>query len=315
MSTEPLDLVLFVTTDTPVAWTSGAVPAGLLPTQRPEWVRVDEQPFDMDGDWAARGIDAARRQVVAAWERSDLLLHPSGFARLRRTWQVDIPWLVDTASRLPMSHLSTEGFTLRFGGPRFGHGHESHGFACAFQGDAGHARVVSRRWLDHGPWATLRGPDDTTWVLFYDPEADEDAQVARAEAGHRRMGISDEGGFIQQDFVYTGDLEGFYDSQLKRFKRLYNAQEPRPVELLELCACRAFQALGPDRPVERLACVFTTEDSARRWLPELWLREIECYAIVQGKEQRLDLDAAPPPKPEWARALEQRYQPRIDAAR
>ena len=222
-----------------------------------------------------------------------------------------LPWpgVGDTLaqlSQLPFTIASSSGLAGMFHGPSFSDGHRGHGLLAAFQG-AGHQRLVSRRWLDHGPWATLHGPNDTTWVFFYDPDEPEADQLDRAKHGHRWMGISNEGGFLQSSYVYAGDLDVRYDAELQLIRQLVHGKAPEPTVLRDLCAARAFQALGPDRPIQRVALVFMSETQARESLHDLWLREIECWALIQGREVRLDEDYEPPPKPAWARSLEQRY--------
>jgi hypothetical protein len=58
--------------------------------------------------------------------------------------------------------------------------------------------------------------------------------------------------------------------------------------------------------------VFLEEQNAERHLHELWLRELECRAVVGGREVRLDTDYHPAPdKPEWVRRLEERGLPPV----
>ncbi|MFI1566259.1 hypothetical protein ACH4ZX_24925 [Streptomyces sp. NPDC020490] len=65
---------------------------------------------------------------------------------------------------------------------------------------------------------------------------------------------------------------------------------------------RRTQALGPDRPVERVAYVFMDAEAAHAHLHALWLRELECWTIEQGDEIRLDTDHhAVPVKPDWVK--------------
>jgi len=79
-------------------------------------------------------------------------------------------------------------------------------------------------------------------------------------------------------------------------------------EMLDACAARVYQPLGPDKPLAQVAYVFMTEDQARAYLHELWLRGLECWAIVEGREVRLDdsYEPGPPPKPDWVVEVEAR---------
>jgi len=73
-------------------------------------------------------------------------------------------------------------------------------------------------------------------------------------------------------------------------------------EMLEACALRLYQPI--EVPVDNVAYVFMTEEAARAHLHELWLRGLECRALIAGRETRLDNDYAPhPDPPEWARHL------------
>ena len=66
----------------------------------------------------------------------------------------------------------------------FGRGHYAHGWGCAFRG-RGHDRLVSRRWLDFGPWRVLRRPGDLTLVQFHDLNAD--AATAALQIGRAHV--------------------------------------------------------------------------------------------------------------------------------
>jgi len=72
-----------------------------------------------------------------------------------------------------------------------------HGWGCMFRGP-GHDRLVSRRWLEFGPWRVIRRPNDTTFIQFHDLTITDPAEAyAQAAPGHQRMGIDQIGGFIQ----------------------------------------------------------------------------------------------------------------------
>jgi hypothetical protein len=191
--------------------------------------------------------------------------------------------------------------------PGFADMHRPHGWACAFKG-AGHDRLVSRRWLDYGPWRVLRGPDDTTLVQFHDVSDGVDARTAleQARPGHQRMGISRTGGFIQTGFNYGYDLKGFYDANERLLKIVVHGREVTQHEMLDACAARHYNVLGPDKPLDNVAFVFMAESAAREHLHEMWLRELECRAIIDGKEVILNTDYNPPPpeKPQWVKDLE-----------
>jgi hypothetical protein len=193
--------------------------------------------------------------------------------------------------------------------PGFADMHFPHGWACAFKG-AGHDRLVSRRWLDYGPWRVLRGANDTTLVQFHDVSDGVDARTAleQARPAHQRMGISRTGGFLQRRYRYGYDLEGFYDANERILKIVVHGREVTQHEMRDACAARHYNILGPDNPLNNVAFVFIEESVAREHLHELWLRELECRAIIDGQEVLLNTDYDPPPpeKAQWVRDLETR---------
>jgi hypothetical protein len=199
----------------------------------------------------------------------------------------------------------------------FSRGHIDHGWACAFRG-VGHDRLMSRRWLDFGPWRVIRRPNDTTFIQFHDLDITDPAEAYdQAKVGHERMGVSKIGGFIQQ----------IPDSMLDSVRGLYTPGQRRldivvppgvTVEQYDMkCACavrlhyrldaaagRAWKP-GTIGPLDSLAYNFVDEEQARAHLHELWLREIECWVADDKGKRRLDLDYHPVPSPpEWVRRLE-----------
>jgi len=119
------------------------------------------------------------------------------------------------------------------------------------------------------------------------------------------MGISSTGGFIQTGLVYCYDWEGTYLPADQVLEIVVHGREVEQREMLEACALRHYQALGEDKPLKNVRYVFMTEDQARAHLHELWLRALECWAIVGGQKVRLDADYEPPApeKPEWVKQL------------
>jgi hypothetical protein len=176
--------------------------------------------------------------------------------------------------------------------PSFGDGHLPHGWACAFRG-RGHDRLVSRRWLPAGPWR-LHEQGDMSFVQFHDLDLDAASALAQARPGHARMGITPEGGFIYTDYVYEHDLAGHYRPAQRMLKILVSRRDVSRTEMLDACAARFEQALGPERPIDDVAFVFIEEARARRHLRELWLRGLRCHAMIKGVETRLDGPEEPP---------------------
>jgi hypothetical protein len=186
--------------------------------------------------------------------------------------------------------------------PSFGDQQGLLGWGCMFKG-AGHDRLVSRRWLDFGPWLVHRGPDDTTLVQFHDLAASLEQAIEQARPGHQRMGITKTGGFIQTDYVFTHKPNGLYAAADRSLRILINGRDVPQIEMLDAAAYRSIHRGDADQPVESLRFIFVDgEQRARAHLHELWLRELECWAIVDGVEKRLDADYHPArlSPPAWA---------------
>jgi len=199
----------------------------------------------------------------------------------------------------------------------FANSHTRLGWGCAFKG-GGHDRLVSRRWLDFGPWRVLRGVDDMTVVQFHDLAlTDPAAALAQALPGHERMGISEIGGFIQGPsaagrgikYVVAEKLpEGLYDAATRTLEVVVPpGRTISQGEMQDACAYRLNKRNDKAKPIERIAYVFIDEENARAHLHELWLRELEVWTVEGGDKRRLDLDYHPTPAPpEWVRNLEAR---------
>lgn len=193
----------------------------------------------------------------------------------------------------------------------FSRGHIDHGWGCVFRG-AGHDHLVSRRWLDFGPWRVLRRPDDTTFVQFHDLAITDPALAYDiAKVGHERMGVSHTGGFIQQIYDWMlNDVRGPYDPNERKLEVLIQPNDELPqLRMTNAAALRRHCRLHPDQPqpVDRVAFVFFSDDHARVHLHELWLRDLECWSHGSRGLHRLDLDYHPTPSPPaWVTALEAR---------
>jgi hypothetical protein len=276
----------------------------------PESLTVDDEEQAVTADWIAACVARARYKAFASWSESHdpFLAYLVGHivkASCSRV-QYDEGTVIALLENLPFE-LATFGSIHEawfsrsdFPGPGFGDLHSPLGWACAFRG-AGHQRLVSRRWLEYGPWRLVRGEHDTSFVQFHALQADADTAFQQARAGHARMGISDIGGFIQSDYVYTHPVEGLYVPEEKRLRVLVHRRKVSQREMLDACAARLYQALGAERPLASIAYVFAVEAEALEHLHELWLRELECWTFVDGREVRIDLAYQPPMKaePDW----------------
>lgn len=187
--------------------------------------------------------------------------------------------------------------------PSFAEQHIPHGWACFFKGE-GHNRLVSRRWLDFGPWLLLSGDNDTSLVQFHDLAADAATALAQARPGHRRMGISPEGGFIQKRYAYAYDLKGLYYPEKKELHIVVHGRDVTQREMLDACAARLYQRLGPEQPLDNVVYVFVEEELAIAHLHELWLRELGCRTFREGIEiNAIDGYHPSPIHPQWVARL------------
>jgi hypothetical protein len=287
-------------------------------------LRVDGEERYAGGDWM-RWAGRLEAGLMARFAEPSAGAASAGLAGLATPWlSLTRDGIVKLACRDPLrevgpvlARLAELPFELAVGALIFvaewrdrdpmheatclGGGHLPNGWMCAFRGD-GHRRLVSRRWLAHGPWRLHRGANDTSLVQFHALDADADAALAQARDGHRRMGASGGGGFLQADHAYTRTLDAEYVAEGRELRFEIGDRDVPEVEMLDACAMRYFQILGPEQPIERVSYVFADLARARAHVHELWLRELECWAVAGGTPSRIDTsyDAAPAP-PAWAR--------------
>jgi hypothetical protein len=278
---------------------------GLTPDVPDFLLEVDHERRQASADWLERSVGKAKTLTAAANDGSTFSFERGGLVSLRRPdVELAAPATFESLAGLPfelavIGQVYPEWWDEQYETYSFSDGHVAHGWACAFKG-AGFDRLVSRRWLDFGPWRK-REAGGATWVEFHDLDADALTALEQAQPGWRRMGISDTGGFIQSAFVYTEDVSGVYDPTEHKLKVMVPSGEVSQRKLLEVAALRLSPLARGEQPIERTAFVFLDEANARRHLHELWLREHECWAIVGGVEHRLDEGYQPPPSPPaWA---------------
>ncbi|MGE5094748.1 MAG: hypothetical protein ACM3SO_06390 [Betaproteobacteria bacterium] len=291
--------------------------SGLFARGAPSVLNVDDQSRPPSADWIERWVPHCRREVFAAWDEGyqvflaytkDMVVKASA-PSVRYDGSTIVDWLDALPFELASFGAIHPAWSSRpdFPGPGFGDLHFPLGWACAFKG-AGHARLVSRRWLDHGPWLLARGPNDTSFVQFHETDADSDTAFAQAMPGHLRMGIDDKGGFIQSDYVYTHKIAGIYIAAERRLAIPVHGRTVSQAEMLDACATRLYQALGAGQRIDSIGYVFADEENARSHLHELWLRELECRTMASGRETRLDATYRPPVvKPDWVVRLQARH--------
>jgi len=188
------------------------------------------------------------------------------------------------------------------------------GFAAFFQGE-GHRALVSRRWLEHGPWRVLRGNGDTTLVQFHDLETSPEEAWIQAQPGHRwLMGRSSRArGHIPHSSLAKGRAQkalansrAMYVHADRTLRIVVHGRDVPHEEMLFACHAREY-GLPDAEKIDAVRYIFLEERAARAHLPDLWLRELECWTFdSDGEEIRIDEDfhLEPPPKPEWVQKLE-----------
>jgi hypothetical protein len=286
---------------------------GLPDADEPGEMTIDGRKQKVKDGWLPAAASNCRSEFMARWKgRGWLSLDRGAIVKLAiRDFEIDPAWLLDLVESLPVTLVSNSSvygewrdgsLGEEYLGPGFGDLHWPHGAFCAFKG-AGHDRLVSRRWLEFGPWRLLRGRNDTSLIQFHDLEVDARTALAQARPAHARMGISPTGGFIQSPYHYQYDLKGRYLAELRKLDFVVHGRKVTEREMLDAAAARHYQALGKEQPIGSVAYTFVVEEEARAHLHQLWLRALECWAIVKGKEIRLDDDYHPEADmPGWVRA-------------
>jgi hypothetical protein len=299
---------------------SGVSMLSTIPTYStlPDAVRVDDEEQVQDSSWPT-GILNARIHGGAYWlerdqqivyrPKSDLVVFgiPNAFSTFDDALAIIEPLPFEICGLGAV--FFDEWIKADYERWSFSRSHIDHGWACAFRG-AGHDRLVSRRWLDFGPWRVIRRPNDTTFVQFHDLGITDSTEAYEvAKAGHERMGCSETGGFIQQiqDWMLA-DVRGLYTVG----ERLLEIVVPpgdavSQSRMLNACTLRLHHRLTrpAQEPIERIAYIFLDEADARAHLHELWLRELECWLVDGNGKRRLDLDYHPVPNPpEWVKRLD-----------
>jgi hypothetical protein len=211
-----------------------------------------------------------------------------------------LPWTVATFISLHYDWFK------EYSAPGFSSKHHSLGWGCAFKGE-GHKRLTSQRILEFGPWHLIRDEEnDVTLVQFHDLNADSETALEQAKPGHALMSKPFEGAFFQKDLRLAGDLDVLYEPAERKVKVIVAGRDVPISEMVDMAKARYGQLLGPDKPIDSVAYIFTeSEADARAHLHDLWLRELECWAFIDDLQTRIDIDYHPTPeKPEWVRQLE-----------
>jgi hypothetical protein len=304
----------------PVSKAVLALPA--FAAQAPTAIEVDRKERKPTGDWRERWLPKYRHDLRACWgpNLGRRILDADQFLWVQRIKPVrfSLPFpddeqaILHLIASLPIelasfTELYKKWVPENHCWPHLPGNHYSPGWACAFRG-AGHDALVSRRWLDFGPWRVLRGLGDTTLVQFHELGVDAATALAQAAPGHALM--------LWSHYADGGIAGGYGDVTIMGeywpAERLFeiHVREPREITFQEVNDARCIRTRRhhehEDSPVERVAYVFESPALAEPHLHALWLRELEVWAFRDGHRVRLDLDYAPalPPRPEWVQRLE-----------
>ncbi len=281
---------------------------------RPTKLSIDNEDAPIDREWIERCVGEGEVECTITFGAERSL----GWKVREATVYLEVPGLPRQAAAI-LELLGDLPFTLgsfksihrwygwpQYKGQGFGGLLVDHGWGCVFKGE-GHARVVSRRWLEHGPWRVVRGGGDLSLVQFHDLEAAPETAFAQAVTGHRLLGNNDDTGFLTLGpFKYRNDLAGLYEAPQRRQKIVVAGRDVGHREMLEACRARLLPQ-DTERPVDQFAFVFMEEERGRAHVHDLWLRGLECWTIVGGREVQLDATHAPTPAPPtWVAEVEAR---------
>jgi hypothetical protein len=282
----------------------------------PSEIWVDDVEQEVIPDWRTKYADSAQRQLQITWGRWDvktisfrrksITSFGNDFAKPTVSEMMSLLRGIDFLVATFSTHNEWSSEEIDYAAPSFAGGQKPLGWGCAFKGK-GHDRLVSRRYLDYGPWRVIHNEEhDIILIQFHDLEADAQTALEQAREGHFLMADPYQGGYIQKNYrIENPDFSGLYTAEEKLLEFVPGAK-PTRAEYLDACAIRHHQLLGEEKPVERVAFMFVDENEARENLFDCWVRELECWTIIKGERIRLDLDYVPPPyeKPEWINALE-----------
>jgi hypothetical protein len=264
----------------------------------PDELRVAERRLKKRDPWAT-WLDGEPRPVRAVWgeyyETVFSFAPPDVVSARIPDFAADPLAVLACLSGIPFTVASFvvlyPEWSKHYTPPGFGHLHALLGWGCAFRGE-GHDHLISQRWLEFGPWQLFR-QGDISLVQFHPFGVDAAAALEQARPGHERMGIGPSGGYLPEPYVYQSEVRGLYVAAEHKLA-IAAADTISPVQMRDACAVRRRRRHDAAEPVERVAYIFLNEELARPHLHEMWLRELECWALVNGRQQRLDADFRPP---------------------
>jgi hypothetical protein len=174
-----------------------------LSEKAPDDLSVDHEGVPPTEDWIKYG--AGSRTIDARWGKRailELIARSEMVSIILRQYFTKVDDAIALLEPLPFeiccigAAFFDEWLAADYKRWGFGRSHIDNGWGCAFRG-RGHDRLVSRRWLDFGPWRVIRRPNDTTFIQFHDLALTDPAEAyAQAAPGLKRMGNDPTGGHI-----------------------------------------------------------------------------------------------------------------------
>jgi len=251
----------------------------------PDSMMLNGEEAEVDEQWLSRFLAPSTYGTSVNWRPPHGSGAPARFCAL--TWGLVLKFnvdAIDSDEALPImaewpfdvatiSSLHDSWYSPmlenRYRAPSFGNGHDNLGWACLLRGEEGHRRLVSRRWLDFGPWRVLRGPNDTTMVQFHDVHADALTALEQAKLGHQMMANTKHGCIINPLFRIRNKFSGFHSQEPPHVRIICHAgRKVTPSEMRRLHGALSQQHLPRAlRGTSRWAssCIRTSRLRALRW--------------------------------------------------
>jgi hypothetical protein len=274
----------------------------LKPREWPEGV-LSKFTYNFFVTWGD-GSSSDKSYIVKIYIK-ELQFNLETFREVASDWNWEIVSIIDNKLFFPWED------DYNYNTPSFGDLHHPFTTGCAFKGN-GHNRIPSRRFLEYGPWRTIRDEArDITFVQFHDLDADLESALEQARIGHKLMKQNTTGGIDGGKIVERlSAKENVYDAETKMLTYVFTEEQLDWTWYLEACVIKAYQTTGPEHPVDQVRFMFGYgPEQARKYLHDLWLYGLECWAINdQGVFVRLDDTYTPPPpvKPAWVQELEEK---------
>lgn len=249
-------------------------------------VAVDDDEHEPSEDWLDRWGSSANEFLQANWwgPRAWLIWQRDGFVKCAMNPPPYAFFMMELLQRLDFEEAffgSIHDWTKAkrpYTGPHMTP-HYPLGLACAFKG-IGHERLVSRRFIKHGLWRLMHGAGDLTIIQFHDFYAEPETALAQARRGHERI----QAGYLDDFRRLPDNLEGTYIASERLWRIEVLDDEPEEEELFDAVLMKRCQPLGADKPIERVAYFFPDSEVAAEHVQQLWLREIECWTMIDGRE-------------------------------